>query len=70
MEEDLIDVAKDSRRGGSASWATSVGSEGEWKEFGLKFCAVIKGTEPELFKAMRSVEAEENDITEDSIQGN
>ena len=46
------------------------GSEEEWKEFGLKFCAVVKETEPELFKAMRWAEAEENDITEDSIQGN
>ena len=45
------------------------GSE-EWKEFGLKFCAVVKGTEPELFKAMRWAEARENDATEDSIQGN
>ena len=39
-------------------------------EFGLRFCAVVKETEPELFKAMRWAEAEENDITEDSIQGN
>ena len=46
------------------------GSEEEWKEFGLKFCAVVKETEPESFKAMRWAEAEENDITEDSIQGN
>ena len=46
------------------------GSEEEWKEFGLKFCAVVKETEPELFKAMRWAEAEENDISEDSIHGN
>ena len=45
------------------------GSEEEWKEFGLKFCAVVKETERELFKAMRWAEAEENDIIEDSIQG-
>ena len=46
------------------------GSEEEWKEFGLKFGAVVKETEPELFKAMKWAETEENDITEDSIQGN
>ena len=46
------------------------GSEEEWEEFGLKFCAVVKETEPELFKAMRWEEAEEKDITEDSIQDN
>ena len=46
------------------------GSEEEWKEFGLKFCAVVKETEPELLKATRWAEAEENDISEDSIQGN
>ena len=70
MEEDLIDVAKGSRRGGSASWVFFSGSEEEWEEFGLKFCAVVKETEPELFKAMRWAVAEENDISEDSIQGN
>ena len=46
------------------------GSEEEWKEFGLKFCAVLKETEPKLFKAMRWADAEEKDISEDSIQGN
>ena len=45
------------------------GSEEEWKEFGLQFCVVVKETEPELFKAMRWAEAEDNDISKDSIQG-
>ena len=40
------------------------------EEFGLKFCAVVKETEPELVKAVRWAEAEENNISEDSIQGN
>ena len=31
---------------------------------------MVKETEPELFKAMRWAEAEEKDISEDSIQGN
>ena len=30
---------------------------GHDQEFGLKFCAVVKETEPELFKAMRWAEA-------------
>ena len=31
---------------------------------------MVKETKLELFKAMRWAEAEENDISEDSIQGN
>ena len=46
------------------------GCEEERKAFGLKFCAVVKEIEPELFKAMKWAEAEKNDISEDSIQGN
>ena len=69
MEEDLIDVAGDSRRR-FRQMGNFSGSEQEWKEFGLKICAVVEETEPELFKAMRWAVVEENDITDDSIQGN